>query len=96
MVKDLAEKYGKENLVVILGAPSPDSAELYAETLINGDPSWVGPLAGVALGLDVYHIMEEEVKKQIDPALYAEHLELLEIALDVESITKALDRVRNG
>jgi glycine/sarcosine/betaine reductase complex component A len=64
--------------------------------LINGDPSWAGPLAGVALGLPVYHIMEPEIKKQIDPKVYEEHLQLMEIALDVKEITKGLDRARKG
>lgn len=56
----------------------------------------MGPLAGVALKLPVYHIMEPEIKNQIDPAAYKEHLELMEIALDVEQIVKGLNRVRLG
>ena len=91
----MVEQTGKDNIIVVLGAPDADSAELYAETLVNGDPSWVGPLAGVPLGLPVYHIMEPEMKGQIDPAVYKEHLELLEIALDVNKITEGLNRVRN-
>ena len=90
----MVEQYGKDNLIVILGAPDADSAELYAETVTHGDPSWAGPLAGVALELPVYHIMEPEIKAQIDPAVYKEHLELMEIALDVEKITRALNRIR--
>ena len=78
----------------MLGAPDADSAELYAETVVHGDPSWAGPLAGVALGLPVYHILEPEIKTQIDPAVYKEHLELMEIALDVEKIAEGLDRAR--
>ena len=78
----------------MLGAPDADSAELYAETMVHGDPSWAGPLAGVALDLPVYHIMEPEIKKQIDPALYKEHLGLMEIALEVDKITEGLNRVR--
>jgi len=80
--------------VVVLGAPDADSAELYAETLINGDPTWVGPLAGVSLGLPVYHIMEPEIKSQIAPDVYQEHLALMEIALDVNKITEGLNRAR--
>jgi glycine reductase len=95
-VKKISERYGADNLIAILGAPDADSAELYAETLINGDPSWLGPLAGVSLKLPVYHIMEPEIKTQIDPAVYKEHLELLEIALDVDKITEGLNRVRNN
>ena len=44
--------------------------------------------------LPVFHIMEPEIKAQIDPAVYQEHLGLMEIALEVEKITKALRRVR--
>jgi glycine reductase len=69
---------------------------LYAETVTNGDPSWAGPLAGVALGLPVYHIMEPELKAQITPDVYEEHLALMEIALDVEKISEGLNRVRQG
>jgi glycine reductase len=93
-VKAITEKYGKENVIAVLGAPDAESAELYAETLVNGDPSWLGPLAGVALGLPVYHIMEPEMKAIVDPACFKEHLELLEIAMDVEQITAGLNRVR--
>ena len=94
MAKKAADRYGRDNLVVILGSPDADSSELYAETLMNGDPSWTGPLAGVALNLPVFHIMEPEIKSQIDPEVYAEHLELMEIALDVDKITQGLNRVR--
>jgi glycine reductase len=92
----MAEQYGKDNLIVILGAPSADSAELYAETMTHGDPTWVGPLAGVALGLPVYHIMEPEIKEQIAPDIYQQHLALMEIALDVDKIAEALKRVRSS
>jgi betaine reductase len=81
---------------VVLGAPDADSAELYAETVTNGDPTWAGPLAGVALGLPVYHIIEPEIKSQIAPACYEEHLKLMEIALDVEKISQTLARIRSG
>jgi glycine reductase len=81
-------------LIVVLGAPDADSAELYAETVMNGDPTWAGPLAGVALKLPVYHIMESEIKEQIDPLVYKEHLALMEIALDVEKISQSLSKLR--
>lgn len=81
---------------MVLGAPDADSAELYAETVVHGDPSWTGPLAGVALDLPVYHIMEPEMKAQIAPECFKEHLALMEIALDVEKIATALKRVREA
>jgi glycine reductase len=64
--------------------------------VVNGDPSWAGPLAGVRLDLPVYHVMEPEIKRQIDPKVYKEHLELMEIALDVDKITEGLNRVRKA
>ena len=94
-IQKVVEQYGKDGVIVILGAPDADSAELYAETVTHGDPSWAGPLAGVALGLPVFHIMEPEIKDQISTAAYKKHLELMEIALDVDKICTALNRVRN-
>lgn len=67
---------------------------MYAETMIHGDPSWAGPLAGVAMDLPVFHILEPEIKRQIDPAVYRKHLELMEIALEGDRIFQALDKVR--
>jgi betaine reductase len=81
---------------VVLGAPDADSAELYAETVTKGDPSWAGALAGVALGLPVFHIMEPVIKDQIDPALRTEHLGLMEIALDVDKISAVLEKLRGS
>ena len=89
------EEHGKDNLIVIIGAPDADSAELYAETVTHGDPTWAGPLAGVALELPVYHMMEPEIMAQVDPAAYQEHLSIMAIALDVDKITQGLQRVRN-
>lgn len=64
--------------------------------MISGDPSWAGPLAGVALGLPVFHIMEPIIKDQIAPEVFKEHLELMEVALDVEKIGRSLDKVRKA
>jgi betaine reductase len=91
-----AEEHGREGLVVVLGQPDPDSAELAAETVSKGDPTYAGPLAGVSLGLPVYHILEDVVRQQADPALYEAEVGLMEITLDKDSITAGLDRVRSA
>ena len=44
-IKDAAEKFGPENVVVILGSSDAEGAEIYAETVTNGDPTFAGPLA---------------------------------------------------
>lgn len=77
-VKDLAEKYGPENVVVLLGAAEGEAAGLAAETVTAGDPTFAGPLAGVQLGLTVYHICEDEIKAEVDPGVYDEQISMME------------------
>ena len=85
-VNRLAETSGTDGMVVLLGQPDANSAELFAETVTRGDPTWAGPLAGVPLGLPVYHVLEPEIKAQINGELYAEHVGLMELSADVDRI----------
>ena len=80
-VKDAAEKYGAENVVVILGSSDPEGAEIYAETVTLGDPTFAGPLAGVPLGLCVCHVLEPEIKAEADAAKWDEQIGMMEMAL---------------
>jgi glycine/sarcosine/betaine reductase complex component A len=88
-IKALADEHGMENLVVVLGAADLESLEVTAETVTLGDPAYVGPLAGVQLGLPVVHILEEDVKEQVDQAVYDEQVGLLEMTLDVDQVREA-------
>jgi glycine reductase len=88
-IKALADEHGLENVVVVLGAADLESLEVTAETVTMGDPAYVGPLAGVQLGLPVVHILEEGVKEQVDPDVYEEQVGLLEMTLDVEQVREA-------
>ena len=85
-VKDLAEKYGPENIVVVIGGSEAEASGLTAETVTAGDPTFAGPLAGVQLGLSVYHILEDEIKQEIDPDVYDEQVGMMEMVLDVDAI----------
>jgi betaine reductase len=82
-------------VVVVLGTPNAESSRLYAMTVTAGDPSWAGALAGVALGLPVYHITEADIKDQISPQAYDEHIALMEVVLEVDDIAKAVEEVRS-
>jgi glycine/sarcosine/betaine reductase complex component A len=93
-LKKAAEKYGNENIVVILGSPDEDSADIFAETVTVGDPTYAGPLAGVALGLPVYHILEDEIKGEIPEDVYQDQIGLMELSLDKESICNAIKQAR--
>jgi glycine/sarcosine/betaine reductase complex component A len=90
----VAEQYRPDEVVVLLGTPTADASRLYALTVTEGDPSWAGALAGVALGLPVYHITEPVVKRQIAPADYEEYIALMEMALASAAIGEAVAAVR--
>jgi glycine/sarcosine/betaine reductase complex component A len=94
-IKALVDRYPPGELVVVLGAADLESLEVMAETVTMGDPAYVGPLAGVQLGLPVVHILEEEIKEQIDPSVYDEQVGLLEMTLDVEQVREAARRFPN-
>lgn len=94
-VKDLAEKHGAENMVVLLGAAEGEAAGLAAETVTAGDPTFAGPLAGVQLGLRVYHVVEPEFKNEVDADVYDEQIGMMEMVLDVDDIINEVSSIRN-
>ena len=91
----LVNQHGKESLLVLLGAPDAESAEISAETVIIGDPTYAGPLAEAQLGLDVYHILEEEVKSWIPDETWDDQVGLMADVLDAEKIASAVRGMRD-
>ncbi len=80
---------------MVLGTPTPDSSRLYALTVTEGDPAWAGPLAGAGLGLPVFHVIEPEIKSQVDDAVYQAEVGIAELALeDPDAIIAAVRQVR--
>jgi len=92
-IKETAEKYGTDKVVVILGGAEAESAGLTAETVIAGDPTYAGPLTNVALGLAASHIFE--LKDLIDPQVYDEQISMMEMVLDVEEIINEMNNIRS-
>ena len=90
-VKELAEKYGVENCVVLLGASEAESAALAAETVTTGDPTFAGPL-----GLKVYHAVEPEFKAEVDESVYDDQIGMMEMVLDCDAIIEAVSEIRNS
>lgn len=93
-VKEFSEQFGPEQLVVVLGAAEGEAAGLAAETVTAGDPTYAGPLAGVSLGLKVYHICEPELKEEIDPTIYDDQVGMMEMVLNVDEIVKEMTAIR--
>jgi betaine reductase len=94
-VKEAAEKFGAENVVVLLGAAEAEAAGLAAETVTAGDPTFAGPLAGVDLGLSVYHVVEEEMKELFNEDVYEEQVGMMEMVLDVDEIASEMGEIRS-
>jgi glycine reductase len=94
VIKRLADQYGPENLAVVLGNGEANGVEVFAETVTQGDPSYAGPLAGVALEIPVYHILEEEVLSALPDNLREEKLQLSSLVIDVEPMHQVLKTAR--
>ena len=94
-VKSFTEQYGAENMIVLVGAAEAESAGLAAETVTAGDPTFAGPLAGVPLGLKVYHAVEPEFKEEVDAGVYDDQIGMMEMVLDVDAIAAEMSSMRS-
>src|SRR5438067_10759181 len=86
----LVNQHGKDKLLVLLGAPDAESAEISAETVVVGDPTYAGPLAEAQLGLEVYHVLEEEVRGAVPDDVWEEQIGVMADVLDVDEIAAAI------
>jgi glycine/sarcosine/betaine reductase complex component A len=94
LIRRIVEERGADDIVVMLGAADAEAVEVAAETVREGDPAYVGPLAGVQLGLDVVHVFEDEVRDQADPSVYEEKIGFFAMTLDVDEVKDAMRRAR--
>ena len=94
-ILDAAKQYGAENVVVLLGSSDADGAGLYAETVTAGDPTYAGPLAGVSLGLPVYHVFDETIKGEADPRVWEEQISMMEMVLDTAKLAGSVASMRD-
>jgi betaine reductase len=95
-IRQVVEQAGTDGVVAVLGANSPTAVEMTALTLRSGDPSYAGPLTGIALGIPSYHILEREIVEQVDPALYERELALPALAMDVDDVIAPMKAIRDG
>ena len=98
-IKSIADDEKKDtnssdNIIVVLGASDLEGAEISAETVTAGDPSFTGPLAGVSLRLPVYHILEPELRDAIPEEVYEENVGIWTMTVDTEEIGKRFKAIR--
>ena len=90
----LAEKHGTADLLVLLGAPDPEAAEIAAETVVVGDPAYAGALAEAQLGLDVYHVLEDDVRADVPDDVWEDQIGVMEDILDADELKSAVAGMR--
>jgi len=95
-IRQIVEQAGTDDVVAVLGANSAAAVEMTALTLKSGDPSYAGALAGVALGIPSYHILEPEIVGQVDATVYERELALSALAMDVDAVVAPMKSIRDG
>jgi hypothetical protein len=93
-INALVEEHGAENIIVLLGGAEAEASGLAAETVTVGDPTFAGPLAGVELGLGVYHIFE--LKDHVDETVWDEQISMMEMVLEVDEIVEEVKSFRDN
>jgi betaine reductase len=93
-IKRLAEQHDHSRLLVILGSPDAEAAELAAETVVLGDPAYAGPLTEAQLGLEVYHVLEEAIREQIPDDVFDAQIGVMADVLDATALGDAVSAVR--
>lgn len=95
-IKRLADEHGRDNVVVLLGAPDPESAEIAAETVVIGDPSYAGALAEAQLGLPVFHVLEEDIRTLVPDDVWDEQIGVMADVLDAAALGDAVRAFRTN
>src|ERR1700746_2742763 len=93
-IRRLVDQHGKDKLLVLLGAPDPESAEIAAETVVLGAPSYAGPLAGAQLGLAVHHGLDPEIRREIPPDVWEAQVGVMADVLNAGALTAAVAAMR--
>ena len=94
-IKEFVEKFGGENIVILLGASEAEATGLAAETVMIGDPTYAGALANVSLGLAAYHAVEPEFKSAVDSNVYEEQVGMAEMTLNCDEIIAEIKKLRD-
>jgi betaine reductase len=90
-----SQTHDKADLLVLLGSPDPESATIAAETVVEGDPSYAGALAGAQLGLLTYHILENEVHADIPDDVWEAQIGVMADVLEADALAETVAGFRN-
>ncbi len=91
-IKELADKYGMEDLLVVHNRVEAEAADLAVKTVSAGDPTYADPFAGVSLGLKVYHLFE--LKEKVNAVVYEEQIGMMEMVPDMDTVISEVSTYR--
>lgn len=94
-INECVKQYEAVNCVAILGSATTECAIAYAEALTAGDPSGMGPLCDIALGLPVYSIFEKAIENETNKGVWDEKIAILALSLPAAEIASAVSKVRS-
>lgn len=94
-IADSVDGNAADSIIVVLGASDLEGALISAETVTTGDPSFSGPLAGVSLGLPVYHILEPDMKEAVPENVYEENVGIWLLTVDTDKIGAEFKAIRD-
>ena len=77
-----------------VGLNEPAALRIMATTYKDGDPGFVGVLAGVALGIPSYHILE--LKDQVPDDVWSAQLGMKELELEPHEVDLILKTMREA
>lgn len=84
-------------MIIVFGFNAPMRLQIEATTYKDGDPSFAGPLAGIALGIPSYHILE--IKDLVPADVWEAEMGMKELEIEdstVEGIMAVMKEVRGG
>ncbi len=85
-----------ENLLIVLGINQPATIRIMAQTFKSGDPSFAGPLAGVGLNIESYHILE--LQAHVPQEVWEREMAMYELEIEDgtrETIFKIMEEARS-
>ncbi len=93
-IKKLADEHDRDKLLVVLGAPDAEAAEIAAETIVFGDPTYAGALTETQLGLDVFHVLEDEIQSEVPDDVWEDQVGVMADTLEAEALAEAVRNMR--
>lgn len=93
-IKKLADEHARDELLVVLGAPDAEAAEIAAETIVFGDPTYAGALTETQLGLDVFHVLEDEIQSEVPDDVWEDQVGVMADTLEAEALAEAVRNMR--